>query len=188
MHYPPFFPLTRRRAFCVKQTNRSIFDMSILIGRADCGAVNQPSAGRNRRHLVASIVCAACLISLADDAWAQCAARDVLQKEMKAHSRRPSDVPQQLIKSARDVPTWRTIRLGTFRNSIALRNALDSRGCGIGGAASEILARPPFTIASKTTEVKLVAVWVAELGFKTDAVTLAAIYARARQLGFELTD
>ncbi|MCP3471725.1 hypothetical protein NLM33_15490 [Bradyrhizobium sp. CCGUVB1N3] len=132
------------------------------------------------------MVYSACIVLFAQSAQAQCAARDVLQNQMKSHKVRPSDVPQQLIKSERDVPTWKTIRAGTFANSIALRNALDAMGCGVGGAAAEILARPTFTVTSKTTEVKLVAVSAAELGFKTDTVTLAAIYARARQLGFEL--
>jgi len=161
--------------------------MSILESRADRGAVNQRSAGRNRRHLIASIVCATCIVSLAEDAWAQCAARDVLQNEMKAHKPRPSYALQQL-KSARDVPTWKTIRVGTFGNSVALRNVLDAMRCGVGGTAAEILARPTFTVASKAAEVKLVVVRVAELGFKTDTVTLAAIYARAMQIGFKLAD
>ncbi|MGY3458660.1 hypothetical protein ACVWW5_004110 [Bradyrhizobium sp. LM3.4] len=67
-----------------------------------------------------------------------------------------------------------------------MRNALDSVGCSIGGLAAEVLARPAFTVSSNKTGVELVVVSAIELGFKTDSVPLAVIYARARQLGFEL--
>lgn len=45
---------------------------------------------------------------------------------------------------------------------------------------------PDFVVESTKTQMELVAVSAAELGFKTDTVTLAAVYARARQLGFGL--
>ena len=63
---------------------------------------------------------------------------------------------------------------------------MDAKGCNVGGLAAEILARPAFVVSSTKTEVELVAVSAAELGFKTDTVTLTAIYARARELGFKL--
>jgi hypothetical protein len=81
---------------------------------------------------------------------------------------------------------WKTITLGSFANSLALRNELDARGCNVGGLAAEVLARPDFVVKSAKTEMELVAVSAAELGFKTDTVTLAAVYARARQLGLGL--
>src|SRR5206468_12616892 len=59
-------------------------------------------------------------------------------------------------------------------------------GCNVGGQAAEILARPAFTVASQKTDVKLVTISPAQLGFTSDTATLAEIYARARQLGFEL--
>lgn len=96
------------------------------------------------------------------------------------------DAPQRLIKSARDVPTWRTLAIGTVADPIALRNALDAMGCNVGGQAAEILARPNFTVRSAKMAVELVAVSPAELGFTADRATLAAIYTRARQIGFEL--
>jgi hypothetical protein len=61
-----------------------------------------------------------------------------------------------------------------------------SRLCAIGDSAAEILARPAFKVSASKTSVELVAVSVAELGFQTDVVRLADIYARARQLGFGL--
>ncbi|MCS3926233.1 hypothetical protein M2175_001264 [Bradyrhizobium elkanii] len=80
----------------------------------------------------------------------------------------------------------KTITIGTFADPITLRNRLDAMGCSIGGQAAEILARPAFTVSSRKRDVDLVAVSAAELGFTTDTVTLAAIYVRARQIGFEL--
>jgi hypothetical protein len=132
------------------------------------------------------MLCAACIFQLASEARAQCTAQDVLQKQLTLKKAPSAGVPQVLVKSAADVPTWKTITLGTFADSFALRNALDKKGCSIGGLAAEILARPAFVVGSTKTDVELVAVSAAELGFKTDAVTLAAIYARARRLGFGL--
>jgi len=50
---------------------------------------------------------------------------------------------------------WKTVTLGEFANSFALRNALDAADCGIG---------PAFTLASTKTDVDLVVVSAAELG------------------------
>jgi hypothetical protein len=63
---------------------------------------------------------------------------------------------------------------------------LDAAGCGIGDQAEEILARPAFTVSATKTDVALIAVSAAELGFQTDTASLADIYARAQQLGFGL--
>jgi hypothetical protein len=81
---------------------------------------------------------------------------------------------------------WQTITIGTFANFFALSNALDAAGCGIGNSAGEILARPIFTFRDTKTNVALVTVSAAELGFQTDTALLADIYARAKQLGFGL--
>jgi hypothetical protein len=69
---------------------------------------------------------------------------------------------------------------------LALRNALDAARCAIGYSAEQILARPAFTVGTTRTDVELVAVSAAELGFQTETATLADIYARAQQLGFGL--
>src|SRR4029453_8378053 len=63
---------------------------------------------------------------------------------------------------------------------------LDAAGCGIGNSATEILARPAFTLGTIKTNVELFTVSAAELGFQTDTASLADIYARAQQLGFGL--
>nr|WP_235885721.1 hypothetical protein [Bradyrhizobium niftali] len=131
------------------------------------------------------MLCAACMLQSANNAWAQCTARDVLQNQLKLKTR-SAQPPQQPIKSARDVATWKTITIGTFADLIRLRNDMDRMGCNIGGQAAEILARPTFTVTSHKTDVDLVALSPAQLGFTSDTVSLATVYARARQLGFEL--
>ncbi|MBC9879303.1 hypothetical protein G8O24_18340 [Bradyrhizobium sp. INPA01-394B] len=128
---------------------------------------------------------AACVIPFATPASAQCAARDVLQNQLKLKPRL-APASRQPVSSAREVATWKTITIGTFADTLALRNALDSRGCNVGGQAAEILARPAFTISSHRANVELVDLSPAQLGFTSDTVTLANVYARARQLGFEL--
>ena len=127
----------------------------------------------------------ACVVPVASTASAQCAARDVLQNQLKLKTR-SAPVSPQPVMSAQDVATWRTITIGTFTDSLALRNELDSRGCNVGGQAAEILARPTFTISPFKTNVELVDLSPAQLGFTSDTVTLADVYARAQQLGFEL--
>jgi hypothetical protein len=128
----------------------------------------------------------ACIVLFASEAVAQCTARDVVQNHLTLRTTRSANTSPTPVKSAFAVPVWRTITVGTFANSFALLNALDAAGCGIGSLAGEILARPAFDVATTKTNVELVAVSVAELGFRTDTAPLADIYARARQLGFRL--
>ncbi|WP_196235987.1 hypothetical protein [Bradyrhizobium japonicum] len=101
--------------------------------------------------------------------------------------RKDTSCPTQPIRSVRDVATWKQIKIGTFANPLALRNAMDAVGCNVGGQAAEILARPSFTVSSKKIEINIVTVSPAELGFATDNVGLAAVYSRAKGLGFELS-
>jgi hypothetical protein len=91
-----------------------------------------------------------------------------------------------LVSSAVAVPVWKTIAVGTFANSFALRNALDAAGCGNRNSVEEVLARPAFTLSATKTEVELFAVSAAELGFQTETASLSDIYARAQHLGFGL--
>ncbi|WP_373568289.1 hypothetical protein [Bradyrhizobium cajani] len=155
--------------------------------RAHCGTVGRHSRARRRgRYFIVSILCAACIVQFASHAArAQCTARDVLQNQLKLKML-PAEAPQQLIKSDRDVATWKTITIGTFADPLGLRNKMHGMGCSIGGQAAEILARPTFVLGSGKTELELVLVSPVQLGFTSDMVTLADVYARARQLGFEL--
>ncbi|MBR0824198.1 hypothetical protein JQ596_01525 [Bradyrhizobium manausense] len=133
-----------------------------------------------------SILCAACIVQFAGNAaQAQCTARDVLQKRLTLKTRLV-ETPQQPIKSDRDLATWKTITLGTFADPLRLRSKLNDMGCSVGGQAAEILARPTFILGSRKTDVELVLVSPIQLGFTSDVVTLTDVYARARQLGFEL--
>jgi hypothetical protein len=132
------------------------------------------------------MLCTACIVLFPSEAGAQCTARDVLQNRLTLRKTPSANMPPIPVRSAVDVPVWKTIKVGTFANSFALRNALDAAGCGMGGSAEEILARPAFTVSATKTDVELLTVSAAELGFQTDTASLADIYARARQLGFGL--
>ncbi|QHP72105.1 hypothetical protein EI171_35255 [Bradyrhizobium sp. LCT2] len=152
-----------------------------------CCAIQCHSPGWRRCGiLIVAMLCTACTLLFASEARAQCTARDVLQNQLRLKKAPSADRPQIPIKSAVDVPVWKTITIGTFANFFALSNAMDAVGCGIGNSAGEILARPTFTLRDTKTSVKLFAVSAAELGFKTDTASLADIYARAKQLGFGL--
>ncbi|MCP4615306.1 MAG: hypothetical protein GY844_02605 [Bradyrhizobium sp.] len=95
-------------------------------------------------------------------------------------------MPQPVIKSRQDINIWKTIAIGTFAGPLELRNHLDDLGCHVGDQAGEILARPAFTLTSHKAEAELVLVTPAQLGFTSDTVTQANLYARARQVGIEL--
>src|SRR6476469_5863900 len=112
--------------------------------------------------LIVVMLCTACALLLASEARAQCSARNVLQNKLRLAplvSR-----PQIGVRSAADVPAWKTITVGTFRNSFALINALDAGGCSIGDSAKEILARSAFTLSAAKSNVELFAVSAAALG------------------------
>jgi hypothetical protein len=130
--------------------------------------------------------CTACILLFASEARAQCTARDVLQNRLRLKKTPSTSTPQIPIRSALDVPVWKTITIGTFADSFALTSALDAVGCGIGNLAGEILARPAFFLSATKRNADLFAVSAAELGFQTDTASLADIYARAQQLGFGL--
>ena len=81
---------------------------------------------------------------------------------------------------------WKTIKLGTgFKGADDFSKVLKDKEMKIGGWATNILGKPEFTVADEQSEVDLVKVAVAELGFKNGAKT-QQIYDRAKQLGLEL--
>jgi len=80
---------------------------------------------------------------------------------------------------------WKTINLGTGKNADDFRKVLKDRGFNIGNWADDILGKPAFTAATEATEIDLVKVTVAELGFKEGA-RRDQIYERAKELGLEL--
>jgi hypothetical protein len=134
--------------------------------------------------LIIATLCTACTLLFASEARSQCTARDGLQNQLRLKKTPSASRPKILVRSAVDVPVWKTITVGTFADFFALSNALDAAGCGIGNSAGEILARPTFTFSTTKTSVDLFTVSAAELGFQTDTASIADIYARAQQLGF----
>jgi hypothetical protein len=83
-------------------------------------------------------------------------------------------------------PTFRTIKLGTgLKTADDFRDALKKDGYRIGDWANDIIGKPAFTASETETEVDLVVLTVAELGFK-DGATRKDIYDRALERGLEL--
>ena len=183
IHFPPFFRSRGDGLFSQTFLEKS-FAMCIFTSRARCAAGHNHSS-QLFLYVLACMLSAACVASFAGTASAQCAARDVLQNKLKLKVR-SAPASQQPIRSARDVATWKTITIGTFADSLALRNELASKGCNVGAQAAEILARPTFTVSSQKTNVELLDLSPAQLGFTSDTVTLASVYARAQQFGLEL--
>jgi hypothetical protein len=90
------------------------------------------------------------------------------------------------LKTAPELPTWKTVTLGQYRGVNAVRDALDDANIAIGDSADEILGRPAFTFADAPMTLNLVVLSVAELGFGAQGASLADIYARAIRIGLEL--
>jgi hypothetical protein len=84
-------------------------------------------------------------------------------------------------------PTWKTITLGTHDSAKALVEALRAAGCRVGDLASEVVERPEFSVRKSRTEVDLVVVSVADLGFGEAGAPRAEIYKRAERLGLVLS-
>lgn len=137
-----------------------------------------------RTAYVTAAICAAGILVYATEAQAQCAARDALNKTMPTASSVSAPAAAHEMAAAPNV--WKRIALGAFANSFALRNALDAANCGVGDLAEEAIARPAFTLASAKTDVDLVVVSAAELGFAAEFVSLKDIYDRAGKLGLSL--
>lgn len=85
-----------------------------------------------------------------------------------------------------DFKTFRTLKLGTgIKDADGFRKALKKADCNIGDWGNNILGKPAFKVAEAETEVELVVVSNAELGFENGA-TVKETYARAKELGLEL--
>jgi len=81
---------------------------------------------------------------------------------------------------------WKTIKLGVGLKTVdAFRSDLRVYGFRISDWARDILGKPAFSAADKETELDLVVVSVAELGFK-DGATRKDTYKRAQDIGLEL--
>src|SRR4051812_26369259 len=105
------------------------------------GAFAQRSAGL--------LVCSALVVACANAAEAQCSAQDVLRNHLALKGTPPARDTRTSFSSAAEVPFWKRITVGTFRDLAALRDAMSALGCGVGGSADEILGRPTFTLSTK---------------------------------------
>ncbi len=81
------------------------------------------------------------------------------------------------------LPTWRTVKLGTHKSVEALTKAIETGGSQLSNWARDISNK--VTLAKAVSEVELVTVTVAELGFPKGA-TRKDIYDRAISLGLSL--
>ena len=176
----------RLRTQLCRLTDSELVDIGITRGEIDYAIPHCTTGWRHSGIPLIAMLCTACIFLCTREASAQCTAQEALQNHLALRKAPSTNTPQIPVKSAAAVPVWKTIAVGTFADSFALRNALDSAGCGIGNSAGEILARQAFTLGAIKTNVELFAVSAAELGFQTDTASLADIYGRARQLGFQL--
>jgi len=145
---------------------------------------NCPTRGHFGRTFIVLLICSACAPAFARPAQAQCTAQNVLWNRLALKDTLPEHKLQTPIRSAFNVPVWKKISVGTFSDSISLRGALDTSGCGIRDTVGEVLTRPAFALSATRTDVELFAVSAAELGFQTETASLNQIYARAQELGF----
>ncbi|MCK1307659.1 hypothetical protein [Bradyrhizobium sp. 45] len=116
---------------------------------------------------------------------AQCTAQDVLRNHL-ALKTAPPPGPWTSFRSPAEIPVWKTIAIGTFKDLFALRSAMAAMSCSAGGLADEALSRPAFTLSGKKGELELVVVSAAELGLQGETATLQNIYAHAQRLGLQL--
>ncbi len=83
----------------------------------------------------------------------------------------------------RSFKVFKTITLGLHKTADAYRKALETDGYRIGDYAGQILKK--IEVAQTETQVDLVVLTVAELGFK-DGARRDAIYAKALEFGLQL--
>jgi hypothetical protein len=89
-------------------------------------------------------------------------------------------------KTLADIPIWKRITLGTHKGVNAIRDALDAARMRAGESADEILGRPAFPYSKTSSELDLVVLTAADLGFEKGSVPVVEIYRRALQSGLEL--
>jgi hypothetical protein len=85
-----------------------------------------------------------------------------------------------------NLPTWKTVSLGTFASALGLMTALDDAHIAVGDLADEALHRPAFAVASSKSDVDVVVVSAAQLGVGDNGASLRDILERAKRLGFDI--
>ena len=89
-------------------------------------------------------------------------------------------------KSAKDFTADFSITLGTHTSGVSLLVALLEGQCEVSQWSRQALGNPSFPVVAAETTVDIVVVSMLELGFAADEfATIDAIYARAKQMGFE---
>ena len=78
---------------------------------------------------------------------------------------------------------WRTITLGAHKDADGLRSALKKAGCRTNNWANDILGK--ITLSPEKTEIDLVVLTVAELGFP-DGARYDALCTSGKELGLHL--
>jgi len=126
-----------------------------------------------------AVVCAWLSVAAIGSAHAQCLASNVRHKPVM-HTEGP------LLRTGTDAPVWKRVSIGTYREELALRNALDRAGCAQGDLAEQILARSSFQVSAQKAALDLVVLSGRNLGVLGETARLADIYARARAFGFRL--
>ena len=91
--------------------------------------------------------------------------------------------PPETSSVPREFPTWKTVKMGTYKDANDFTIAFKKYGFRISDWAGDILKK--ITLADTETEIELVLVTVADLGF-TKATRRDAIYNRAKELGLDL--
>jgi uncharacterized protein YjiS (DUF1127 family) len=184
----------RARTELCDLTGRELTDIGITRGEIDYiaskrGIVrpHRSTDGYSGNALVRLLLYCAFILLPAYEAKAQCTAQDVLRNHLALKAAPPPLGPRTSVRTAAHIPVWKTIAIGTFTDLVALRRAMVAVGCSVGKSADEILARPAFTLSGKKTEVELLAVSPAELGFQGETATLRDIYAHAQRLGLRLS-
>jgi len=89
-------------------------------------------------------------------------------------------------EAGRQFKVWKTIKIGTgLKIAKDFRRVLSSGGIDVTSWTLGLFGSPAYTMVDKETEVDLVKVAVAELGFKEGA-RRDQLYERAREVGLEL--
>ncbi len=87
---------------------------------------------------------------------------------------------------SREFPVWKTVRLGVHKTAEEYRKALKATRFGAGDLrANSFLAEAAFSCAAEEIDVNLVAVSVADLGFREGA-RYSQICNRAHETGLDL--
>ncbi|RZN07180.1 hypothetical protein CWO91_28455 [Bradyrhizobium genosp. SA-3] len=181
------------RATLLGLSDRELADIGTTRGEIDYVA-SQRSIVRQYRTtdrydagtLLLLLLCTALNFVPVYGAKAQCTAQDVLRNRLLLSTAAAAPDPQDPISSAADVPIWKTIAIGTFRDPVALRDAMSAMGCGVGNSAAEVLARPAFTVSGNKADLDLVIVSAAQLGIQSETVPLRKMYAHAQRRGLGL--